>query len=91
MPAQRNKSGPNKFRLEARVCVLQTCVDLLQEGYAVHAAADCVTSSTDGNKTVGIQYMRQAGAVVTSCETVMFQLLKRADTAAFKTLSRRIK
>jgi nicotinamidase-related amidase len=92
--------------METHVCVLQTCVDLLEDGYAVHVAADCVTSrmgkvdgtgetdrmgATGGNKAVGIEYMRQAGAVVTSCETVMFQLMKRADTRAFKTLSKTIK
>jgi len=77
--------------MEAHVCVLQTCVDLLEDGCAVHVAEDCVTSRTGGNKAGGIEYMRQAGAVVTSCETAMFQLMKRADIGAFKALSKRIK
>ncbi len=77
--------------METHVCVLQTCLDLLQEGYDVHLAADAVCSRYKDNYRIGIEHLRQAGAVVTSTETILFQLLQKAGTEAFKIISKRIK
>lgn len=77
--------------MEAHVCVLQTCIDLLCQGYYVHVARDAVCSRREDNFITGIDFMRSAGAVITSTETVLFQLLERAGTEEFKAISKRIK
>ena len=77
--------------METHVCVLQTCLGLLKEGYAVHAVADAVCSRTEENYRTGIEFMRDAGAVITCTETALFQLLEKAGTEEFKTISKRIK
>lgn len=77
--------------IEAHVCVLMTGLDLLAEGFAVHLAADAVTSRTQGNWRIGVEQLRQAGAVITGTESVLFQLLQKADTDDFRALVKLIK
>jgi len=77
--------------METHVCVLQTCIDLLRENYDVHVVSDAICSRTKQNYKIAIEYMRDAGAVITCTETVLFQLLEKAGTEAFKAISRRIK
>ncbi len=77
--------------IEAHVCVLMSALDLLAEGYAVHIVADAVTSRTQANWRLAMAQLRQAGAVVTTTETVLFQLLRQADTDDFRELARLIR
>lgn len=77
--------------MEAHVCVLLTALDLLAEGLAVHVAADAVTSRTQASWRLAMEQLRQAGAVVTSTETVLFQLLGQAGTDEFRELARLIR
>jgi len=87
-------AGRKKFivvGMETHVCVLQTTLDLLKSGYGIHLAADAVCSRFKQNHLLGIEYLRDAGAVITSTETVLFQLLQQAGTEEFKTISKRIK
>lgn len=77
--------------METHVCVWQTCLDLLREGYAVHLVRDAVCSRAKINYKTGLELARDAGAVVTSTEVAMFQLLVRAGSQEFKTISGRIK
>jgi nicotinamidase-related amidase len=77
--------------METHICVLQTCLGLLKAGMNVHVVQDAICSRTKGNWKAGIEFMRQAGAVVTCTETVLFQLLKVAGTEEFKKISQRIK
>jgi nicotinamidase-related amidase len=77
--------------IEAHVCVLMSALDLLAEGYAVHVVADAVTSRTQANWRLAMDHLRQAGAVVTTTETVLFQLLGQADTEDFRELARLIR
>ena len=77
--------------IEANVCVLMSTLDLLAEGYAVHVVADAVTSRTQANWRLAMAQLRQAGAVVTTTETVLFQLLRQADTDDFRELARLIR
>ena len=76
--------------IETHVCVNQTALDLLDAGVEVHVAADAVGSRTDENKRVGLHKMEQAGAVLTSVETALFELLGRAGTDEFKTVQKLI-
>ena len=77
--------------IEAHVCVLMSALDLLGEGLAVHVAADAVTSRTQGNWRLGTEQLRQAGAVVSATETLIFQLLGQADTDDFREIARLIR
>jgi isochorismate hydrolase len=57
----------------------------------VHVVADAVTSRTQANWRLAMDQLRQAGAVVTTTETVLFQLLGQADTDDFRELARLIR
>ena len=77
--------------IEAHVCVSQTAHDLLERGLEVHVARDAVTSRTEENREVGLRKMERAGAVVTSVETALFELLGAAGSDEFKTVQGLIK
>ena len=77
--------------METHVCVLQTCLGLVKEGYIVHVVQDAICSRAEENYRIGVEFMRDAGAVITGTETVLFQLLEKAGTEEFKILSKRIK
>jgi nicotinamidase-related amidase len=74
--------------IEAHVCVLLTALDLLALGLPVSVVADAVCSRTPAKLEVGLAQARQAGAVVTATETVVFQLLGRADTEVFREIAK---
>jgi nicotinamidase-related amidase len=74
--------------IEAHVCVLLTALDLLTRGLHVSIVADAVCSRRPANLEIGLDQVRQAGAVVTATETVVFQLLGGADSDAFRELSK---
>ncbi len=65
--------------IETHVCVYQTVMDLLENGYLVEVVADAVSSRTAENRDIGLTRMTQAGATVTSTEMVLFELLQQAD------------
>ncbi len=77
--------------METHICVLQTCLSLIKEGYYVHLASDAVCSRKKNDFLTARELLRDAGAVITCTETVLFQLLEKAGTVEFKTISKRIK
>lgn len=77
--------------IEAHVCVLLSALDLVSMDYRVHVVADAVTSRTQANWRLAMAQLRQAGAVVTATESVLFQLLRQADTEEFRELARLIR
>jgi nicotinamidase-related amidase len=77
--------------METHVCVLQTVIELLDEGFNVHIVKDAVMSRSSDNKQTAIEAMVLAGAVPTCTESVVFQLLKIAGTESFKKLSKLVK
>ncbi len=77
--------------MESHVCVLGTALDMLREGVRVHVPADAVASRTEPNRRTGLELMDRAGAVISSTETVIFQMLGRAGTPEFKALSKLLK
>ncbi len=70
--------------IETHVCVYQTTLDLLRLGYEVQIVADAVSSRTMQNTQIGLQRMRQAGAVITGTEMLLFELLRVAEGPKFK-------
>jgi nicotinamidase-related amidase len=77
--------------MEAHICVLQTCLGLMKEGFSVQVIQDAVCSRTKLNFNTGITFMDRAGAVITCTEIVLFQLLRMAGSENFKIISKRIK
>lgn len=77
--------------METHICVLQTSLGLMEQGYDVHVVSDAVCSRSKDNHKAGIGLMRDAGAVVSCAETVLFQLLEKAGTEEFRAISKRIK
>lgn len=73
--------------VEAHVCVFQTVRDLIAGGIVVHVPLDGVASRRDDHRQVGLDLCARAGAVITTTETVVFDLLERAGTPAFKALA----
>jgi nicotinamidase-related amidase len=77
--------------IESHVCVSQTAHDLLDRGVQVHVARDAVTSRTEENRELGLHKMEGAGAVVTSVEAALFELLGAAGTDEFKQVQALVK
>lgn len=70
--------------VETHVCVQQTAIDLLAAGYSVYVCADAVCSRRDLDRDVALERMRDCGAVITTVESAIFELLREAGTEAFK-------
>jgi nicotinamidase-related amidase len=77
--------------IEAHVCVNQTAQDLIADGAEVHVAQDAVTSRTAENRALGVHRMERSGAIATSVETALFELLRRAGTPEFKEVQALVK
>ena len=72
--------------MESHICVTQTALAALREGYLVHVAPDAVSSRTEWNWKIGLERMRAAGAIISSTEMMIYELLRRSGGAAFKEL-----
>lgn len=72
--------------MESHICVTQTALGALREGYLVHIASDAVSSRTEWNWKIGLDRMRAAGAVISSTEMMMYELLRSSGVPAFKEL-----
>jgi nicotinamidase-related amidase len=70
--------------METHVCVFLTARDLVATGHEVHLCADAVASRTAEHRRIGLELCREAGAIVTTAETAIFDLLHRAGTPEFK-------
>jgi nicotinamidase-related amidase len=77
--------------IEAHVCVQQTVLDLLRLGYTPYLCADAAGSRRPLDRDTAIERMRQAGAIVTTTESVTFELTGQAATDAFKRILKIVK
>jgi nicotinamidase-related amidase len=77
--------------MESHICVMQTALGALNEGYLVHVASDAVGSRADWNWKIGLERMKSAGAVISSTEMMMYELLRCSGTAEFKELLKHIR
>ncbi len=73
--------------METHVCVFQTTRDLVAMGYQVHVCADAVSSRFEEHRLRGLDLCREAGAVITTAETAIFDLLHQAATPEFKAVA----
>jgi len=72
--------------MEAHICVMQTALGALNDGYLVHVATDAIGSRVRWNWDIGIDRMRAAGAVISTTEMMMYELLRCSGTQKFKEL-----
>jgi nicotinamidase-related amidase len=72
--------------MESHICVAQTVLAALREGYLVHVASDAVGSRTEWNWKIGLERMRAAGAILSSTEMMIYELMRSSGSAAFKEL-----
>jgi nicotinamidase-related amidase len=72
--------------MESHICVMQTALAALNEGYIVHVASDAVSSRTEWNWKIGLDRMRAAGAVISSTEMMIYELLRSSGAPAFREL-----
>jgi nicotinamidase-related amidase len=77
--------------METHICVGQTALAALREGYLVHVAADAVSSRTELNWQIGLDRMRAAGAVISSTEMIIYEALGSSGTAEFKDMLKHLK
>lgn len=77
--------------METHICVMQTALAALRNGYLVHVASDAVSSRSEWNWKVGLERMRAAGAIISSTEMMIYELLRASGTPAFKEILRHLK
>ena len=77
--------------IETHVCVLQTTLDLLNTGYQPVVVTDAVSSRFPADKEVALGRMQQEGVILTTVESVLFELARVSGTDAFKAISKLVK
>lgn len=77
--------------LETHICVNQTTHDLLDRGFAVHLLTDCVVSRTKANRRAGLKKMIASGAIPSSVEMALFEMMRDAKHEKFKDIQRLVK
>ena len=82
-----NKHNILLFGIETHVCVLQTCLDLLENRFIPVVIEDCVSSRNLNDKKIAVERMRQEGARITTFESFLFELTRRAGSDVFKKIS----
>ena len=70
--------------METHICLMQTALGALREGYLVHVAADAVSSRTELNWRIGLDRIRAAGAILSSTEMMIYELLRSSGAPAFR-------
>lgn len=77
--------------IEAHVCVLQTVIDLAERGHRPVVVADATSSRNPEDQRVAEDRFRQEGAMVTTCESILFELARVSGTGEFKSISKLVK
>ena len=77
--------------METHVCVYQTVLGLLEDGYNVHLVRDALTSRNKTDYLAGVANAEQAGAVVTTAEMALFQMLQKSTHEQFRAVSKLVK
>lgn len=91
--AALNSRGKNVIicGIEAHVCVLQTAIDLKEAGYQPILVTDCISSRKESDKEIALIRAQQEGILLTTSESILFELTRRAGTDVFKQISRLVK
>lgn len=77
--------------IETHICVTQTALDLLSMGHKVYVLADGVSSCNSGERNIALARLRQEGAVVTTSESLLYEILGDAKDSSFKAIAGLVK
>ncbi|MCL2226887.1 MAG: isochorismatase family protein [Oscillospiraceae bacterium] len=77
--------------VEAHICVQQTVLHLLERSYCVYILADCIGARSDADKHYAERRMEKAGAIITTAESALFEMMIRADHPHRKDISSLVK
>jgi nicotinamidase-related amidase len=77
--------------MESHICVMQTALAGLREGYLVHVASDAVGSRSEWNWKAGLDRMRAAGAIISTTEMMIYELMRSSSSPAFKQMLTHLK
>lgn len=72
--------------IESHICVTQTALGAVQEGFKVQVASDATSSRSDFNWKIGLDRMKEAGGLLSSTEMIIYELLGRSGTPEFKAM-----
>ena len=89
-----DRSGRKQILLcgvESHICVAQTALAMLHAGFQVQVCGDAVSSRSEENRHIGIEKVRQAGGLLTSTESVLFEMMHEAGTADFREILQIVK
>ena len=93
--ADKLKASGKKFviicGIESHVCVLQTVLDLKENGYIPVVVTDCVSSRKLSDKEIAMRRLIHEGAILTTSESILFELTRAAGTDTFKAISKLVK
>lgn len=70
--------------IETHICIFQSGLQAIQRGYRIHVPMDATSSPTVLNRDIGLRRLEKSGAVISSSEMIIFELLKRAGTSQFR-------
>lgn len=79
------------FGIEAHICVLQSAIDLTNKGYSVCVVVDAIGSRSNENKEIALKRLEQEGVLLSSVESILFELCKDSKNGGFKSISSLIK
>ena len=77
--------------IETHVCVLQTALDLIEQGFMPVIIEDCVSSRNPADKNTAVLRLRSEGAIISSSESILFELCRYSGTDEFKAISKLVK
>jgi isochorismate hydrolase len=77
--------------IETHVCILQTVLDLIENGFHPVLVEDCVSSRKENDKKIAVERIRSNGAIITTYESILLELCRVAGTETFKKISGLIK
>jgi nicotinamidase-related amidase len=87
----KNKKNIIIAGIESHVCVLQTVLDLIQMDYQPVVIEDCISSRRINDKNIAVRRMRKEGAIISTYESILFELLEVSGTEQFKAISKIVK
>lgn len=86
-----NKKNVILTGIETHVCVLQTAIDLIEHGFTPILIEDCVSSRSANDKRIAVERMRVEGAIISTMESILFELTEVSGTPRFKSIVKIVK
>ena len=77
--------------IETHVCILQSALDFLHQGYQVHIPADAAFSRKEADRQTALNRLAREGVIITSTEAALFELMAVAGSEEFKQISKLVK